>query len=107
MRITIERTVWGKIQTQLNKKDNASTAAMLGVAKVTEAPNHDRILWDPTAALCKALIVLLEREQGFMRKKEGAAFKLMTTVIGRLKKHYDQLLGEAMTRDALPTGSTE
>jgi len=81
----LDRIVYSKLQTQLQKKDHAATKAALTATKVTRSPKEDAILWDPDPALLTAIAAILEREQTFMRKKDSASFRAMTTNIKRLK----------------------
>lgn len=87
MRITIERTIWSKLQTQLQKKENGELARELREQETSTSPSKDTILWDPPPALIAKVRILLEREQTFMRKKESASYLLMTKVIQRLKSY--------------------
>lgn len=86
MRVTIERTIWSKVQTQLSKDRNKELKDKMRFVQVTFSPSHDAILWDPPIETITVLKELLINEKGFMRKPESASYLLMTKVIERLEK---------------------
>ena len=50
-RVTIPRSIMGKINTQCGKQDNADVANLLKQAQKTESPVKDTILWGPEKEL--------------------------------------------------------
>ena len=90
MRLTIQRAPYGKILTQLNRREELSEVKKeLGKTKITLNPKSDAILWDPAPELCKSLAEILTREQTFSRKQESAAYALTEENIARLQKHAE------------------
>lgn len=87
-RITIQRAPYGKILTQLGRREElVEVKKKLGKTKITLNPKSDAILWDPNPALCKSLAEILIREQTFSRKPESAAYALVEENIFRLREH--------------------
>lgn len=86
MRVTIERTIWSKIQTQLGKDKNKELKEKVATLKVTYSPFQDAILWDAPLPILKDIKDLLINEKTFMRKPESAAYVLIGKVIERLER---------------------
>lgn len=91
MRITIPKTVYAKLQTQLAKDKNAVCKKLLADTKVTITPKGDALLWDPSGETTAAIANVLENEQGFMRKKEAVTYTSMTDTIKRLRANLPPL----------------
>jgi hypothetical protein len=85
-RITIKRSVFNKLMTQLNKDKNADCKAALAKVHKTQNPKMDTILWDPEPEALKLMIEVLENELSFIRKKESTSFKEMTDTIETLRR---------------------
>ena len=90
MRVTIQRAPYGKILTQLNRREElVEVKKELNKTKITLNPKSDAILWDPSPKLCKSLAEILIREQTFSRKPESAPYALAEENIARLQKHAE------------------
>lgn len=86
-RVTIDKVVASKLQTQLNKPVNKELKEVLARAKKTLNQAGGVVLWEPDPRLCDRIVEVLEREQGFMRKKGSISFTTMTENIKRLKAY--------------------
>jgi len=60
VRITVIRAVFGKLSTQLGKRDNGPIKELLSQCKQTLDPKSNTILWGPSIplmqGLCKVII---------------------------------------------------
>lgn len=94
-RVTVDKIAFRKINTQLQKDNNAQFRPMLKDTRVSTATGGDAVLWDPSKELAEGLIAILEREQSFSRKKEGCSYANIQKTIGRLKDYVEALPEEA------------
>lgn len=85
-RLTIERTVFGRMTTQLQKADHAVLKQQLSECKKSLTPKKDTVLWDVQQPLLEGVVALLEHELGFIRKPEAPAAERIRGVIARAKK---------------------
>ncbi len=85
-RLTIERSIFGKITTQMRKPQNAHLIPLMKEVKITENEKHDSILWDPSPQLIDAVIALLINERDYIRKKDSSSFTKMQDNLGRCER---------------------
>jgi len=87
-RFSISNTVWSRLQTQLNKADNAPLKIELFKHKITDAPGNGKIIWEPSIELYTALHKLLTHEETWTRNKSkgGSNHKLMLETIAQLAR---------------------
>lgn len=95
-RVTVDKVSFRKINTQLEKDTNAHLKPLLKDTRISTATGGDAVLWDPSIKLATGLVAILEREQGFSRKKEGCAYKNTEATIKRLKSYVDETRSEAL-----------
>jgi len=84
-RVTVPRTVFSKLTTQLQKPDNAEIKAWIAATKITLAPNKDSILWEPEPKLLAGMAKILRREETFVRKKGSCSHALLIETIEKLE----------------------
>lgn len=89
-RVTVDKVSFRKLNTQLEKDANAQFRPMLKETRVSTATGGDAVLWDPAPELAKGIIAILEREQGFSRRKEGCAYQNTEKTIKRLKTYLEE-----------------
>lgn len=84
-RVTLPKVVAAKIKTQLSKANNKEAAILFSGAQRTVTSNGDTLLWEPSQELRQALVNILKREEGFMRKKGSCNHKAMVATIAALE----------------------
>lgn len=84
-RITVVRSVYNKMCTQLNKPANVTLRKALEACRKSNTAKKDTILWDPGEELCANLAGLLERELTFVRKKDSEGAKHIAVAIRQLR----------------------
>lgn len=87
-RTSIPKTIWAKLQTQLQKPENAVLRQALKETKQTTGNAGATVLWDPSELTLKSILAVLKREEGFTRdrQKGSCSHKLMLATITDLEK---------------------
>ncbi len=86
-RLTLDRTVVGKLETQMRKPQNQDLKAAWATLKITKNERQDSVIWDPAEELIIRITVTLEHERTFMRKPDSDTYKRMTENIARCKRY--------------------
>lgn len=86
-RTTVLRAVWNKIQTQLQKPQNAEAKKAIDGIRCTKDERQNQVLWDPSEAAVKALLAMMENELQFIRDRQEQSRKDMTAEIEKLKRY--------------------
>jgi hypothetical protein len=91
-RLTLARTIWSKLNTQLAKKDHAQTLAEIKRVRRTQTPTQAQVLWEPPPALVTKIRDILIREETYTRdrQKGSTGHQLMLTTIANLQSYLDR-----------------
>jgi hypothetical protein len=85
-RLTVPKTTWAKLTTKLQKAEHGTTKTELDRTKQSHPPSGEAVLWEPSDQLRAGLLAILEREEGFVRKKGSCSHTDLLQTIKRLRE---------------------